>query len=400
MKITELALKRLAPGARITDEAIEGFVARCLPSGKISFGYQYTAGGRRKWIGIGLHGSVTADEARTIAKTYAGKVAGNHDPAAELKKKLARSTNTVDHVLDEWLAVRIKPECRGAVAIEACLANHVRPAIGDRVIYDLARGELMRLVDELGKKYPRMAQVCLAHLRSAFNWWMLRDEKFASPIVRGMVKDKQVRRARVLTADELADVWAALDVIEHVPGCFVPFIKVLMLTACRRCEVAGMHTSEIKGDTWTIPPARYKTNVEHVVPLIPAVRKFLPKTFGYIFSSDGGKKPLSGFGKPKVELDRAITKIRRARGKRSDMPAWTLHDLRRTARTMMAELKIADTVAEACLGHVRPGIEGIYNRHTYLPEKIEALTALAAHVESITKPRPPAPAAKLRLVAG
>jgi integrase len=401
-KITELALRTLPPNARLTDDAIEGFVARCLPSGRVSFGYQYTdkATGKRRWMGIGLHGNVTVDEARDQAKRFAGQVAARRDPAAELKVKTARSTNTVDHLLDEWLKLHVDVECRGKVAIKQILANHVRPALGDKIIYDLARGDLMRLVDELGLKHPRMAQVVLSHLRSAFNWWQLRDEKFASPIVRGMVKDKKVKRLRVLTGEELADIWAALDGrIRRVSDCFAPFVKVLLLTAGRRNEVAQMHTREFDGDMWTIPPTRYKTNIEHVVPLIPEIRKFLPKTFGYVFSCDGGKTPVAGLHKQKVKLDCMIAKIREREG-RPMMPAWTFHDLRRTARTMMAELKIDRDTAEACLGHTRPGVEGIYNRYKYLPEKTVALEKLAAHVERLVEPRPPAAAAKLRLVAG
>jgi integrase len=395
-KIIELALKKLPPKARITDDAIEGFVARCLPSGKVSFGYQYTdhATGQRRWMGIGLHGSVTVDEARNLAKRYAGQVAAHHDPAAELKTKIARSENTVDHVLDSWL--ESCTHLRTAPALKQSLANHVRPAIGNKVIYDLERGVIMRMIDALAKQYPRQAHMVLAHLRTAFNWWQLRDEKFKTPIVRGMVKDKTVRRNRVLTAEEVADIWRALETIKHVPECFAAYVKVLFLTACRRCEVAEMHTSEISGATWTIPAARYKTKVDHIVPLIPAVKKLLPKSFGFVFSCDGGKTALGGYHKPKVELDAAIAEIRR-REKRRPMPAWTFHDLRRTARTMLAELKVDRDTAEAVLGHSKGGIEETYNRHQYLEEKTEALTRLAAHVDRITKAA--APAAKLRLVA-
>lgn len=399
MKITELALKKLTAGSRITDDAIEGFVARCLPSGKVSFGYQYTdkATGQRRWMGIGLHGSVTVDEARAAAKRYAGQVAGHHDPAAELKKKIARSENTVDHVLDMWL--ESCTNLRTITSLKQSLANHVRPAIGGKVIYDLERGVIMRMIDALAKEYPRQAQMVFAHLRTAFNWWQLRDEKFNSPIVRGMVKDKTVRRDRVLNREELADIWRALETIKHVPECFAAYVKVLFLTACRRCEVAEMHTSEISGSTWTIPAARYKTKIDHIVPLIPAIKKLLPKSFGFVFSSDGGKTPLAGYHKPKMELDAAIAEIRR-REKRRPMPAWTFHDLRRTARTMLAELKVDSETAERVLGHSRGGIEETYNRHRYLEEKTEALTKLAAHVDRITKARTATPAAKLRLVAG
>jgi integrase len=404
-KITELALKKLPPGSRITDDAIEGFIARCLPSGKVTFGYQYTdkATGQRRWMGIGMHGAVTVDQARTLAKKYAGQVAGRQDPATEHKVKVARSTNTVDYVLDQYLEHHTT--LRTAIEIKKCLERHVRRPLGKIVIYDLERGQIMRLVDELAKKFPRAAHITLAHLRAAFNWWQLRDERFHTPIVRGMVRDKQVRRARVLSADELADLWQALDEVQHVPASFPAFVKVLLLTACRRCEVADMHTREIDGNKWTIPAARYKTGIDHVVPLVPAIKKLLPKTFGYIFGcachkhrQAAGEKPLSGFGLPKEELDAAVAKVRRRRGA-PEMPPWTFHDLRRTARTMMSELGIDRDTAEACLGHTKGGIIEVYDQYNRMVEKTAALEKLALHVTGITKPRAPAPATKLRLVA-
>ena len=160
-----------------------------------------------------------------------------------------------------------------------------------------------------------------------------------------------------------------------------------------------MHTSEIDHGTWTIPAARYKTKVDHIVPMIPAIKKLLPRCKdGFVFSSDGGKKPLEGFGKPKDELDAKIAEIRR-REKRPPMPAWTFHDLRRTARTIMAELKIDRDTAEAVLGHTKGGVEGTYNRDRYMAEKTEALTKLAAYIGRITKATP-ATATHLRVVGG
>src|SRR6516164_10185968 len=142
-KITELAVKKLAPGTRVTDR---GLVARCLPSGEVTFGYQYTdrASGKRRWMGIGVHGNVTVTTAYELAKKYAGLVAGHADPAAELKTKTARSENTVNHVLDKYLEIH-GPEMRSTHAIALNLAKHVRPVIGGKVIYDLDRGAIMRM---------------------------------------------------------------------------------------------------------------------------------------------------------------------------------------------------------------------------------------------------------------
>jgi integrase len=161
-----------------------------------------------------------------------------------------------------------------------------------------------------------------------------------------------------------------------------------------------MHRDEISGDKWIIPAARYKTKVDHVVPLIPAIKNLLPKNTkgrgGFVFSSDGGATALDGFAKTKNELDAAIGLVRR-REHRKAMPAWTYHDVRRTGRTMLAELGVNRETAEAVLGHTIGGVEARYNQHKYLAEKAAALTTLADHVKRIT--RPAAPAAKLRLVA-
>jgi integrase len=391
-QITELTLKKLPTRSRITDELIEGFVARRLPSGKVSFGYQYTnkATGERKWMGIGLHGNVTVDEARNLAKQYAGQVAGRHDPAAEHNTAKARSTNTLDYVLDQYLKLHVNKHCRGAVAIAGNLAKHVRPVLGKKIIYDLSRADLAKLKDKIAKDSDRMPSIVLAYLRAAFNFWQLRDEEFKNPIVRGMVKDETKARTRVLTADELRDIWNALDELEHVPVTFAAFVKVLMLTACRRCEVADMHTDEIVGDRWVIPAARYKTDVDMMVPLIPAIKKLLPRIKnGFVFGcashrhhQAAGAAPLKGYHSAKGALDAAIAVIRR-REHRKPMPAWTFHDLRRTARTMLAELGVNSEIAERVLGHSRGGVEDIYNQHRYMKEKTAALEKLAAHVETI-----------------
>ena len=68
------------------------------------------------------------------------------------------------------------------------------------------------------------------------------------------------------------------------------------------------------------------------------------------------------------------------------MPRWTLHDLRRSARSLLARLKIPSEVAEKVLGHSIRGVEGTYNRHDYRDEKREALTRLAMLLESILRP--------------
>lgn len=393
-RITKTSVDSLAKGDFISDSEIRGFIARRLPSGTVTFGYQYTAkNGQRRWLKLGLLGSVTVEEARTEAKKKAGAVAGGVDPAAEAEVEQARSTNTVGFVLDQWVEKYAKPKLRSADAIAKTFDRHVRPEIGGVVIYDVTRKNIADMLDKVTEGAgPVAADRTLAHLRSAFNWWRIRDDHFITqPIVKGMnqVTIKSRARKRMLDLEEIRDVWQALDEIAEndAPQFYPAFVRALLLTACRRDEVADMSTHEFRDGDWTIPESRYKTKRDHFLPLPDAVIKMLPKRDeGYIFSSDGGKTPFSGFSKAKRALDAAIKALRKREG-RKPMPAWQLRDLRRTARSrMVGDLKINDQHAKAVLGHVIPGIDGVYNRHEFAEEKREALARWAAYITNIGNP--------------
>jgi integrase len=390
----EITVKSIAElDGRITDSKIRGFVARRLPSGKIQFGYQYGSREARCWMKIGLLGEVSVAEARRRAEKYAGQVSDHRDPAAELKTKVARSENTVDYVLDKFLEIYVpQKKLRSAAAIAGAFTRYVRPALGGKVIYDLDRGDITKMLDKIAEYHPRMADVTLAYLRKAFNWWQTRDGKFISPVVIGMARTsiKEYARDRVLAADELRDILRGLDELgTAVPACYPAYIKTLLHTACRRSEVSNMHTREFDGDTWTIPAERMKGKLPHVVPLVSAIKKLLPeRETGFVFSSDNGRTSFSGFGKAKAALDRKVAEIRK-REHRKPMPDWVYHDLRRTARSFMAAAGVPDNIGERVLGHVIPGVHGVYNRHGYLVEKADALTRLANFIDGIVHPRPP-----------
>ena len=68
------------------------------------------------------------------------------------------------------------------------------------------------------------------------------------------------------------------------------------------------------------------------------------------------------------------------------MPKWTMHDLRRTARSLMSRAGITSHIAERVLGHTIKGVEGVYDQYGYDPEKAHALAALAALIERIANP--------------
>jgi integrase len=390
-KITKRTVDALAAGDFIADTEVKGFVVRRLASGTTTYGYRFrNRAGEQRWLPLGLHGQITPDQARVLAKKRAGEVADARDPAAERASKRAATTNTLDAVLDTFLDRHVrKNNLSSAAEVERALRVYVRPTLGKRSIYDLRRSDIVNLLDMVEDKHgPVQADRVLAYLRKAFNWQATRDDRFTPPIVKGMARTKPKERARTRTLDdqEIVDVVAALSEA-RVPACYRPFVQTLLLTAQRLREVSRMRWEEVDSKAWVIPARRYKTGIEHAVPLTESVKGLLGprRKSGYVFSSDGGERSFSGFSKSKAALDAAIAALRKRSG-RSPMPAWSHHDLRRSARSLMSRAGVSSDHAERVLGHVIPGVRGVYDKWHFFPEKTEAIERLAALVERILHP--------------
>ena len=392
--ITKRAVDAIKPGELLADTLVQGFVARRLPSGVVTYGFRYRQKptGRRRWIALGLHGQVTPDEARTLAKKHAGGVADGGDPlgAQEQDRAKANAAKTVADILDQFIADYARPrQLRTTHDTEVLFTLHVKPTIGAMLIPDLRRSHIVALLDSVTEKGgPTLADRTLAHLRRALNWYEAagKDDEFRSPIVRGMAKTSPRERARdrVLSDDEIRQVWAALG---HVHPVFSAIVRVLFLTAQRRDEIAAMRWDEISDSMLIIPAGRYKTKSENVVPLTPSAVTILEAQptrdrCEYVFSTND-RTPFSGFSKSKASLDRAIQVARKKAGIKSPMPSWRLHDLRRTARTIMSRAGVPSDTAERVLGHRIQGVRRTYDRHDYIAEKRDALTKLGAIVARI-----------------
>jgi integrase len=219
-----------------------------------------------------------------------------------------------------------------------------------------------------------MADRTLAVIRRIMNWYASRVDDFRSPVVRGMSRNAGVARNRVLTDDELRAVWRATGDDRD----FGSLVRLLVLTGARRSEAAEMTWNELIGADWILPAARNKTGVELVRPLSGAAAAILgelPRLGEFVFTRSG-KGALGGITELKSELDKA-----------SGVSGWTLHDLRRTARSLMSRAGVPSDHAERCLGHVIGGVRGVYDRHAYRDEMLLAYEKLAALISGIVEPR-------------
>ena len=239
-------------------------------------------------------------------------------------------TQSFQAVSEQWFKRYVEAQgLRSASEIRRYLDKHLLPAWGGRDFTSIRRIDVANLLDAMeDDSGPVAADKALAVISKLCNWYATRHEKYQTPLVRGMRRSSPKDRARdrVLSDDELRAVWSAAS----ANGTFGAFVRVALLTAQRRDKVASMKWSDVSVDgTWTIPAEdREKGNAgDLVLPemALEIIRK-QPRLASNEFVFAGrGNSHLSGYSKAKAAFDAKV-----------QIPQWQLHDLRRTARSLMS----------------------------------------------------------------
>lgn len=372
---------------------VPGLVLRVSASGKRSWAITARRPGSKNpsRFTLGDYQHLTLTEARTKAQDFKAALRDGADPVAEVRErrdeaaaKAQAEPDTVKMAAERFLLV-----CRKKNRTEAeqkrIMDHDVLPVWGNRPLADIQRRDVIKLLDEKAITSPTMANRLLALVRRFFNWAIEVDLLDSNPADGVKAPTREKSRDRVLSDDELKAVWIAAKQIGYPFG---PITQLLILTAQRREEVVAMRWSEINATAkeWVIPGDRTKNENENRVPLSAAALKIIqaqPVIDGSDFVFPSGRSPqinpVSGLSRAKSMLD-----------KKSEVDGWRFHDLRRTAASGMARLKVAPHVVEKILNHVGGtlgGVAGIYNRFGYEQEKRHALDAWAAHVNRVITAR-------------
>ncbi len=408
-KLSEETVRRLAvpetgnhvsyfAGAMIQGaKAPRGFGVRITAAGARAFILNYRLRGREHRFTIGAYPDWSVLKAVREARSLRQRIDRGENPIED--RTPSPATATVGSVLDAFVAQHVRNKnqpLRSADEYESAFKRLVKPRIGKLGIYEVRRSHVIKMLNEIEHANgPVMADRTLAYLRKAFNWYAIRDDLFSAPVVRGMgrIRPKDRARTRVLSDEEIRAIWPVLGQL----GTFGAFVRMLLLTAQRHGEVARMSHKEIGGDgIWIVPAERYKTKRPNFVSLSKAALAVIEAQprfddCDYVFPSRA-KTPYSRSGKSKAKLDKAVLAALKTQAKKGTkvmpLPNWTLHDLRRTAKTLMARAGVRPDISERVLGHVIAGVEGTYDRHSYADEKRDALENLAATIERILNPLP------------
>jgi integrase len=427
-KLTDAAVQRYkaAPGERIDyfDAILPGFALRVSgptvrkPSGSKSWVLMYRYGGIKKRLTIepGYPAMGLAD-ARQQAREALQRLGRREDPA--LTRKLAEqkarddARNTVEAVIDQFMTRYMQAKKRAPRYIAETRGNfdrHVLPAWRGRPLANITRRDVIDLLDKIAdqgrqtaaddkpQKHriggPIAANRVLAAISKLFNWAISRDIIENSPVIKIGKPSGETKRDRVLDDREIRLIWKASEALPYPKG---PYFRLLMATAQRREETATMRWRDIQSDAvWMIPAEANKPDRTHAVPLSALALHVLsdcPERGSHVFTSRSRRgarlgdtevdAPLSGYSKAKAELDEIVAKLAIETGEQPPAP-WTIHDLRRTAATVMGKLGVTRFIQKRVLNHADNDVTGIYDRYEYLAEKRVALEKWGAYLGGLS----------------
>jgi integrase len=334
---------------------------------------QYKIGAKHRRITLGNVAKVNFEHARREAKKIFGRVANEQDPAMDRAEARKVASHTLDAAITKYLEAR---------------KNDMRPSTQEQVkhhletlwkpLHSLALGGITRahvapVVSAVAKERgPVAANRARANLSAFFGWAMGEGLCDHNPVVGTNKQTEDGPRDRALSMAEAAQVWLAAP-----DSDYGRIVRLLLLTGCRRDEIGGLRWSEIdlEARAITLPGERTKNGRPHIIPLSEPATAILASAnrradrdpvFG--LGADG----FSGWSKSKAALEVKLAE------------EWTLHDLRRTAATRMADIGVQPHVIEALLNHIsghKAGVAGTYNLSTYAAEKKAALDLWAGHLQ-------------------
>ena len=385
MKLTKSALATLTtdkPDHVFWDDAVRGLGVRVRGTAK-RWIIQYRLLGRQRRESIGDVSRITLEGARRVARERFARIALGYDPAVEKAKAKAAAAAarlTLGAVSEAYLDAKrgvLRPSSYGDAA--RYFTKHWQP-LRDCPIETVTRATVAARLQEIARQNGRTAAARARSHLSGLYVWAMKEGLCSAVNPVSLTNDPSVglkSRTRVLADPELRVLWNGCE-----DDDFGRIVRLLILTGCRRREIGALKWSELDFDTgvMTISAERTKHARVHELALPPITLDILraaPHRRDYVFGERG-----AGFS----SWSTATAALRRRLSE--PLPAWTLHDIRRTFRTGLSRLGVLPHVSELAIGHVRGGVEAIYDRHRYTREVASALALWAEHVTAVVENRP------------
>jgi integrase len=378
--IAELKLPVGSKDAVWWDDEISGFGIRIREGGSRTWIYRYRSGSKQRSYILGSAKSVPLIVARKNASTLEARVRIGEDPALEKQTARLEAEHTFEALAGQYLEKRQKEwRPKSYSEYNRHLMSYAKP-LHRFPITTVSQRNIANLLNSIAEESGVVTSNRVRATLSALFSWIL-GEGIRLPegnVVSYTNKHKETPRDRVLSDAEIRAIWKAC-----LNNGFGAIVKLLLLTGQRKSEIGSLQWKEVHHEQIVLPAERTKNRRTHILPLSDPVKAILDqfRDTGRVYVFGRYDTGFQGWHIAKDELDARTSPL---------LPAWTLHDLRRTAATRMADLGVQPHIIEAVLNHAsghKGGVAGIYNRATYDKEKREALALWAEHVMALVEGR-------------
>lgn len=386
MPLTDTWLKKNLGKERL-DQHIEtdqdGLSVRVSPKGKLTFQMRFRYKGKQARLDLGTYPNMSLKDARTELQKMKGILETGHDPRIYKKVEVHKITEaiTFESLYRDWHKKYSIPNKKNAEQILRSFELYVFPKYGDLPCDQITLHMWLELLEEHFKKSPSITERILVNTKQCLDWGINRKLIELNPIrhITGKrdLNIKKNRTDRVLSDEELSLIFEICDQSRTSLKNII-FLKLCLFYGNRYSELrlALKSDFDFKNNTWTVPYENHKSgeNKRNIVrPIIDEIKPLIKQgmdlsTSKYLFPHESEDKPMGRSGP--TDMPYNFMQYAR-RHKNIEMKHWSMHDLRRTARTNFSAFTSRD-IAELIVGHVMPGEQGTYDYYEYQNEMSKA----------------------------
>ncbi|MDF7700092.1 tyrosine-type recombinase/integrase [Enterobacter hormaechei] len=354
--------------------------------------YRYRYAGKARAMLIGSYSDLSLAKARDIAKELSARVALGYDVAGEKQERklealakieAEKNALSVAELAAEYYARQIENTYKHPELFRSSLQKNIVALIGKMKVEDVRPRHVdVVLQDVIKRGSPTVANDVLRMLKRLFDYAVVRGIIEVNPAISFSAKDaggKEQGRKRALSREELIMFFRALRNGRGISRENELAFKIILALGVRKMELCAAEWSEfdLANEVWHLPGSRAKNGDDIDIPLPQPVIEWIKEI--RLFAGDSrwlipARRAQTASHISRATLNMVMPSVMK---EMSGVEPFSIHDLRRTMRTQMAGLGIDPLIAERCLNHKIPGIEGIYNRHQYFNERKAALAQWA-----------------------
>ncbi|WP_218645055.1 site-specific integrase [Aquitalea sp. LB_tupeE] len=364
--------------------------------------FRYRFEGKQRIVQIGSYAEFPIAQARKAARELAARVALGYDVAGEKQERKAAALAKIEEeknaitmlvLANEYYERQILGRWKHPDIVRRRIDKDIGPALGHMKVEDIKPRHIDDMLQAIVKRgAPSIANDTLRWVRRMFDYGIKRHILEINPASAFDLNDaggKEEARDRALSRDEIAKLFAAMKLARGFSVENDLSIRLLLLLCVRKMELCAARWEEfdLANAVWHLPGERSKTGKPIDIPLPALAIEWLQQLHTMAAPSSWvlPARKMQHRMVPHIHEGTIGTALGKVKPHMPDVPDFTVHDLRRTARTQLAELGIDPVVAERCLNHKIKGVEGIYNRHDYYNERRDALNKWAGLLDALDK---------------